>query len=276
MVGERLTVLSRDEWGARADLPRRGARIGRDKRTEVFVHHTVLVNTADAPNEWRTLAQVKAGMRRLQTIRPDLGEDVPYSMVAFCMAGGGLVLGEGRGLDRTGAHTRGHNGSALGIAFQGNFELAAPAHLDRQLEILGGWLRRLRAEEGFANLGSRRPEGRDTWGHRDVANTRCPGEELFRRLHLIRFFDEGPETMMDRETWKAVQAALQRLEPPLYGGKKVDGIPGRNTHTAVLAFERRMGLAPRGVMGEQNDPSAGMWPATRELLFAYAAVRGNR
>lgn len=63
------------------------------------------------------------------------------------MANGDLVLGEGRGLDHSGAHTSGHNTSALGIAFQGNFDkLPLSAHFDAQLAALGKWLRQLREQ----------------------------------------------------------------------------------------------------------------------------------
>jgi hypothetical protein len=78
------------------------------------------------------------------------------------------------------------------------------------------------------------------------------------------------EEAMDLETWKRVQEALQALKPPLYKGKDIDGKPGKDTNTAVRAFEKRMGLTQRGVMGELNKPQAGMWPATRELLFVTA------
>ena len=73
---------------------------------------------------------------------------------------------------------------------------------------------------------------------------------------------------MDQDTWKRVQEALQRLDPPLYKGKLVDGLPGKNTNTAVRAFEKRVGLPQRGVTGPLADPTATMWPATREILFA--------
>ncbi len=76
------------------------------------------------------------------------------------------------------------------------------------------------------------------------------------------------ELMMDRATWRRVQEALQRLSPPLYGGQPVDGIPGSKTNAAVRAFEKRVGLTQRGVMGPLLDSSSGIWPATREMLFA--------
>lgn len=262
-------VLSRQDWGARRDLPRRGHPIGPARRTEVFIHHTVVVDSDSTLNEWEEASEVARQMRRLQTIRPDLGRDVPYSMVAFCMSNGDLMLCEGRGLYRTGAHTRGHNRSALGIAFQGNFEQEpAPRHLEPQMAALGEWLAGLRRERGFENLGSVSPAGRDVWGHRDIESTACPGRLLYEKLDLVRFLED--EMMMDLATWKKVQQSLQALDPPLYRGRRIDGIPGRYTSIAVQAFERRVGLESRGVMGTLNDPATGMWPATRELLFTAA------
>lgn len=273
-----VIFLRREDWGADPALPRLGAPVDRTERREVFIHHTVETDEDPTPNEWETLAEVGAEMRKLQVIRRrDLGADVPYSFVAFCLADGDLAVCEGRGFDRQGAHTVGHNRSALGIAFQGNFELEPlPAHFDGQLAALGDWLRTLREAEGFGELGSLRPAGRQLWGHRDVKATACPGRFLFERLAAVRFRDdvddpmEEDEMAMDEATWKQVQRSLQALDPPLYGGKPIDGKPGRFTNTSLQAFERRMELKPRGVIGALVDPAAGIWPATRELLFAVA------
>ena len=268
-----MRLLSRNDWGADPTLPRKGYVIGASRRTEVIIHHTATLHGRDAPNEWPTLDAVKARMRWLQTARPDLGLDVPYNMVAFCMRDGGLVVCEGRGLYRTGAHTRDRNRSALGIAFYGEFESGpAPRYFDLQIGMLASWLRTLRNEQGFTKLGYSRPEGRQVWGHREIrsARTLCPGQALQLRLPQIRFIDEEDDTAMDRATWKLVQKALQSQDPPLYAGKRIDGLPGRNTNTAVQAFERRVGLEPRGVIGERDNPNASIWPATRELLFSTA------
>jgi hypothetical protein len=78
------------------------------------------------------------------------------------------------------------------------------------------------------------------------------------------------EEAMDQETWMRVQESLQALSPPLYEGKPIDGRPGQDTNTSVRAFEKRMKLTQRGVMGPFGEPSSGMWPATRELLFVIA------
>jgi hypothetical protein len=230
----------------------------------------VVIDTDETTNEWENLGEVRTRMRQLQTIRrADLGADVPYSMVAFCMADGDLVLCEGRGVHRTGAHTRGHNRSALGIAFQGNFEYPPlPSNLDAQLLELGDWLGTLRRAQGFTNLAVIRPDDREVWGHQDVKTTACPGRHLSARLSLIHFLEEVDDQMMDKPTWKMVQRTLQQLDPPLYRGRKIDGVPGRYTNIAVRAFEGRLELEGRGVMGPLDNPASGMWPATRELLFA--------
>lgn len=188
-------VLSRDDWGADPEHPRRGHPLGPAHRTEVFIHHTVIIDDDATVNEWESRDEVKARMRQLQTIRPELGLDVPYNFVAFCMADGDLVLGEGRGLGRTGSHTAGHNRSALGIAFEGNFELEPlPAHFDAQLDGLAAWLQELRDDRGFSELGTVQPDDpeRQVFGHRDVTATACPGEHLFARLPRIRFVDLTP------------------------------------------------------------------------------------
>jgi hypothetical protein len=184
-----LRVLSRADWGPDTHLPRLGAVIDRRRRTEVFIHHTVMVDNDATKNQWETIDEVKQQMRRLQTVRLlELGADVPYNMVAFCMANGDLVLGEGRGIDRSGAHTIGHNTSALAISFHGDFEHhPVPAHFDSQLAALSQWLRQLREGEGFINLGTEHPRGREVFGHQDVKATDCPGVHIFNRLSAIRF-----------------------------------------------------------------------------------------
>ena len=99
----------------------------------------------------------------------------------------------------------------------------------------------------------------------------CPGSNLYELLPLIRFITEEDDNAMDRATWKFVQGSLQALEPPLYAGKAIDGRPGRNTNTALRAFENRMQLEARGVIEALGDPNAAIWPATRELLFVVSA-----
>lgn len=241
-----LQILRREAWGAKPDLPRRGHPLGPHNRTEVFIHHTV----ASASNEFETLDEVRAAMRMLQTVRPDLGLDVPYNMVAFCMVGGDLVLGEGRGLLRTAAHATGHNRSGLGIAFHGNFENEPlPAHFDAQLEELTAWLRHLRTEEGFVNLGTVRPEDRDLWGHRDVKSTLCPGRHLFDRLPQIRF--------MEASAWSQPGDSIlteqdERRVFEVHGALSPDDVPASLRRQFAVILDELLQFRDR--LGSLEDP----------------------
>jgi hypothetical protein len=185
-----LRYYSRKEWGARTDIPRLGYSVNRLDRTELIFHHTVIIDNDATPNFWETLSEVFAKMRQLQTIRPDLGLDVPYSLVIFFMADGTLVVCEGRGLDRTGAHTYAHNTRGIGVAGEGNFEL--PANLGGYaplLSRLAGWLK---IDMGMENLGSSHPTsgpnaGAIAFGHRDFTATSCNGANFYKIIPSLTF-----------------------------------------------------------------------------------------
>lgn len=197
-----LQFVSRDTWGARAELPRLGRRVARSRRTHVIAHHTVLGDTGDqSPNLWESLPEIYKNMRRLQVVRADdLGADVPYNFVAFLFRNGGLVICEGRGEDRGGAHTKGHNTAGIGIAFAGNFderslpgiELARRAHL---FSAFLGWLRNDPSHPDYGtfprmrNLGSVRPGDRSIFVHRDFKATACPGRFMLAHLPHVGFLD---------------------------------------------------------------------------------------
>ena len=174
-----LSYLTRAEWGARTDIPRLGNPVARAQRTEAIIHHTVIVDDDATKNVWETLAEVKAKMVQLQTIRPDLGLDVPYNFVGFLMADGSLIVCEGRGLDLTGAHTYGHNTKGVATAFQGNFDLAT--NLQPYLRLISRWLGWLRYDRRMINLQSK------AFGHKDFASTACPGTALYLILPRLTF-----------------------------------------------------------------------------------------
>ncbi len=183
-----IEYLSRAQWGANQSLPRLGWSVPPAARIEVFIHHTVVIDPDATPNVWETMAEVRAKMQQIQVIRPDLGLDVPYSYVAFFMPGK-IVICEGRGAGRTGAHTIGHNTSAIGLALQGNFQLPTFG-LEAYLPAVGEWLHRLKVT-ALPNLASKHPAGRDCYGHRDVSQTACPGSYVYDRLNLVKL--EAPE-----------------------------------------------------------------------------------
>ncbi|MEM6795053.1 MAG: peptidoglycan recognition family protein [Acidobacteriota bacterium] len=243
-----VIYLSREQWGADPAHPRRGYRIGPARRTAVFIHHTTAIDRGDAsPNTWESLDEVRAQLQALQIARPDLGLDVPYNFVAFCMADGDLVIGEGRGEGRTAAHARGFNRSALGIALAGNFDrLPLPEQLDSQLAALGGWLAELRRSRGFEQLGTSRPDpetARQVFGHRDVKSTQCPGDHLWRRLGLIRFLEDP--------TWRAPGDAVntagdeERVFAAYDGDLKPSAFAAGTRRALAVMLDRQLQLEAR-------------------------------
>ena len=197
-----LTFVDRQGWGAKKSFPRMGHRVPRAKRTHVIIHHTVVTDRSDtSPAVWETLREIYRNMRRLQTIRPDLGNDVPYNFVVYLMARkSGIVICEGRGEDRSGAHTKGHNTEGIGVAFAGNFEDETVAGLEvsKRVYLLSGFLGWLKYDpshleygtyRAMKNLGSMRPSDRAVYFHQDFKNTACPGKRAIPHLSQLAFID---------------------------------------------------------------------------------------
>lgn len=195
-IGQDIEYYPRADWGADTSIPRLGNIVAREKRTHVIIHHTVMVDTDGTPNIWESENAVFENMQRLQTIRPDLGLDVPYNFVAYPKKYGELVICEGRGEDRSGAHTSGHNTAGLAVSFAGNFEdhnfnfaPYAPAlsdflawlRYDANLPGYGG------PYEPMSNLGAVHPDGRQVFAHQDFKATACPGKYILYDLDRVDF-----------------------------------------------------------------------------------------
>ncbi len=197
-----LMFVDRKGWGAKSAFSRQGHRVPRNKRTHVIIHHTVVTDKSDtSPSVWETLHEVFRNMRRLQTIRPDLGNDVPYNFVVYLMAkNNGIVICEGRGEDRSGAHTKGHNTEGIGVAFAGNFEdeTVAGIEVSKRLYLLSGFLGWLKYDpshpkygtfRAMKNLGSLRPADRAVYFHQDFKSTACPGKRAIPHLFQLAFIN---------------------------------------------------------------------------------------
>ena len=197
-----LTFVSRKTWGADPAHPRLGATVPRTARTHVFIHHTVRVDNDASKLVWETESEIFREMKRLQTIRPELGLDVPYNFVAFMttLNGGGLYICEGRGEDRDGAHTKGHNTAAIAVSFAGDFHNVpiAASEIASRMPLLSnflGWLRHDPSHPSYGTfdpmtrLQTRKPPkpGRKVWFHRDVKATDCPGKRLEKELPAVDF-----------------------------------------------------------------------------------------
>lgn len=207
-VAPGVLCLDREDWGADTSLPRLGDLIDPLEATKIIEHHTVQKDTDDTPNVYEHVSEAVVQMRKLQTIRPDLGLDVPYSWVRALMlySNGvpGIVLMEGRGHERRGAHTMFNNRTGRATATIGNLQL--PTELLRYVPMINqgwGWLKH---EFGLDNLGTVTPAGRIAFGHRDFRDpndrrtwTLCPGQSLMDVIQLIRPELYAPPVLVPEE-----------------------------------------------------------------------------
>lgn len=197
-LSPKILYLEREDWGENPNLPRLGALVLAEDREYAIMHHTVVIDHDATPNLWQTIVEVRRKMQQLQTIRPDLGYDVPYSFVVFFMAGGWIVICEGRGLYRRGAHTKYYNRRGIGVAIQANLELAVD--LDPYIGLLSDVWSWLKYDQGLVNLGNVRPPEAQVWGHQQLSPpidpTACPGSTLMAVIGRIQFANPEEEEQM--------------------------------------------------------------------------------
>jgi hypothetical protein len=191
-----VRYLDRDEWGG--GPVRAGVLLPRDRFVGLVAHHTVMV-MRDYDHDSRALGDlddIKHYMRVLQTSRPDLGPEVPYSFVVFRGAEPhDCVVAEGRGFGVTGAHTTGYNSSRYGVAYAGNTSVD---------EVTPGVL------DGYRWVGARLTVASPvpTLGHRDTKSTECPGNNLYALLGRIQPpFEEDDVTEAEFKEWFKEAAA---------------------------------------------------------------------
>lgn len=199
-LDDNLFIMFREEWdkSGRPRLggpPQPGKRfIHPHERLGIIEHHTVTVDNDATKNVWEWVdEEIKPHMERLRTIRAgDLGEDVPYSWCKFCMPGGKLVVCEGRGNMRSGAHTYPYDGypyntKYMGNVWVGNFEDYA-ININPWLPAnnrFNGWLK---YDIGMENLGPIQYHGGIPG-----ASTACPGTFIKRKLSKMGYTEPERE-----------------------------------------------------------------------------------
>lgn len=148
-----MRYVEREGWGGQIVSnvqyldPRRVDRI--------FLHHTTGEQRADKAAWVRAIQRFHIESRGWS--------DIAYNLLVDADG----VCYVGRGLGRTGAHTRGYNSTSVAIAYLGDGSQDVPAAATRAI--------RRAVEDCDLWFGRELP----VFGHRDVGNTACPGDVLY-------------------------------------------------------------------------------------------------
>jgi len=176
---EKPVVVSRTEWECPDGNESPGWTQQYANVTHILIHHTATPNT---DTDWP--ARVRS-IWNYHTYDRGWG-DVGYN---YLIDPNGIIY-EGRagGDDVIAGHVSGHNTGTMGVAFLGTFSDVEPtdAALD-SVELLIAWKS---SQKGIEPLESSTDYAGSYYaniaGHRDLAATECPGEDLYGLLPTIR------------------------------------------------------------------------------------------
>lgn len=177
-------IIPRSEWGARYQ---NGAYVNgrpvilRLPYSETWFHHDVGRQLAPGA----TFEQDAAAVRATEQVGQDrFGQGISYT---WLIAPSGRIF-EGHSVDRRGAHTGGRNDIARAICWIGNYEQQQLT--DAQIRA-AAWLLQHNHAAGWC---SRRTAN---GGHRDLAQTACPGANAYRAIPRINQLADGPPIQED-------------------------------------------------------------------------------
>jgi hypothetical protein len=155
-AGDRPSILSRQDWGAK---PAIAERMVRQSPREIVIHHSGI-----ARKEKLGLDRKLRNLQHFSLADKKWG-DVPYH---FYIDAGGRI-GEGRDIAFTGdTNTRYDVKDKIQVVVEGDFEKETPA--PEQLTAMRELVAWLRSEHGIA--------GAQVSSHGDHAQTDCPGKNL--------------------------------------------------------------------------------------------------
>lgn len=164
---------TRDEWNARS-WREYGSQFGANTH-ECFIHHGA-ENDAEA---WDHLAEQKAAMRQIQNFHMDTRgwDDIAYHFVVFQPFGNIPIarVYQGRPTNHIPAAQLNHNTNTIAICVAGNFENDDKVFASTRFAICET-IRRCKANGVKLNV---------VGGHKDVVQTSCPGNTLYREIPRI-------------------------------------------------------------------------------------------
>ncbi|CAL8105816.1 unnamed protein product [Calicophoron daubneyi] len=164
-----LRIVAREEWNA--SDPTEIPECLQTPVPYVFVHHTYEPEICFGD-------ECKRSVRNIQTFHMKVRgwSDIGYT---FLIGGDGIVY-EGRGWGVVGAHTYRYNKVGYGLCLIGDYRKDKPT--EESLESL----------KQLIELGVSCGQIRTNYtllGHRDVGNTECPGDALYKEIQTWEHFN---------------------------------------------------------------------------------------
>jgi len=233
----RPPTISRAGWGAAESLTGWEPEYQRPKK--VIIHHTVTYN----PDPLATLRAI----HYYHAVTRKWG-DIGYNYLID--SHGNVYEGRKGGEGVVAAHARGLNDGSIGVALLGDFtEQRVSSAMEQALIEMLAWIA---DRYGIA------PQGRTpAWGlelpnvlgHRDVGNTSCPGQQVYRRLPYLcamasqRLLAHPPAVTIEGPSPGVPVGGKTRVEAssssPLVAGMEfyVDGQLAYSTEGSPLVWE---------------------------------------
>ncbi|KAJ6636565.1 Peptidoglycan-recognition protein LB, partial [Pseudolycoriella hygida] len=168
-----LKIVTRSEWGGK---PPKLVEHLNGSAPYVIIHHSFI------PPQCNNTDECKRAMQSMQNFHQnDRGwNDIGYN---FAIGGDGQIY-EGRGFNVVGAHAPVYNFKSVGICFIGDWrEHLPPAHMIENAHRL----------IAFGASTGKIQQNYTLLGHRQVRNTECPGDRLFKEISTWKNFESDPK-----------------------------------------------------------------------------------
>ncbi|XP_037025988.1 peptidoglycan-recognition protein LB [Bradysia coprophila] len=172
-----LAVVTRSEWGAN---PSKLVECTNGSAPHVLIHHSYI------PAHCNNTDDCKRAMRSMQNFHQNERgwNDIGYN---FAIGGDGQIY-EGRGFSVIGAHAPKYNVKSVGICLIGDWsDELPPSHMIENVHRL--------IEFGVST--GKIQENYTLLGHRQVRNTQCPGDKLFKEISTWKHFEALPRVFTD-------------------------------------------------------------------------------
>lgn len=216
-----MKITDRKAWGSR---PRKALpTVAMSRRTEFIVHHSG--GPADQ------------SVRQIQDWCVD-GRgflDIDYN---FLVRGTTGEIYEGRGWSAIGSHTVGHNTAGIGVCVIGNDVLTEAAQESVR------WLYDQACERAGRPL--------KIYGHRDLDQTTCPGDDTYRWVHRGGIVNRPHKPARDLHLAHPYLKGPDVHAVQLVIGVTADSIYGPDTAEAVKRWQHAHGLTPDGIVGPKT------------------------